>query len=54
MSLYEKIMTLYPELTKDDFADQVITLQDDSNGKGTYIKTWNHPTLQKPTAEELS
>lgn len=54
MNLYKKIMTLYPTLTKDDFADEVITLQDDSDGKGAYIKTWNHPTFKKPTDEELS
>ena len=55
MSLYKKIMTLYPTLTKDDFADEnIIQLQDDSDGRGAYIKTWNHPTLAKPTDEELS
>ena len=55
MGLYKKIIALYPELSDDDFADDtIIQLQDDSDGKGAYIKTWNHPTLAKPTDEELS
>jgi len=55
MTLYEKIITLYPSLTKDDFRpdDGTIMLQNDSDGKGDYIKEWNHPTLAKPTQEQL-
>jgi hypothetical protein len=53
MNLYEKIMALYPSLTQQDF-DTVITLQNDSNGLGDYIKAWNHPTLARPTDEELA
>jgi hypothetical protein len=52
MTLYEKIMALYPSLTQQDFLT-VITLQNDSNGKGDYIKNWSHPTLKQPTQEEL-
>jgi hypothetical protein len=51
--LYEKIMALYPSLTQQDFTT-VIILQNDSDGKGDYIKEWNHPTLAKPTAEQLA
>ena len=51
--LYDKIMGLYPELTQQDFLD-VIILQNDSDGKGDYIKEWNHPTLARPTDEELA
>jgi hypothetical protein len=51
--LYEKIKTLYPELTDNDFYT-VITLQNDSDGKGDYIKLWEHPTLPRPTDEELA
>ena len=51
--LYEKIKTLYPSLTDNDFAT-VITLQNDSDGKGDYIAKWEHPTLVKPTAEQLA
>jgi len=50
--MYTKIMTLYPSLTQEDFTT-VITLQNDSDGKGDYIKFWNHPTLKQPTQEEL-
>ena len=52
MNLYEKIMALYPSLTQQDFVT-VITLQNDSDGKGDYIAKWEHPTLAKPTAEQL-
>ena len=51
--LYDKIMALYPELTQHDFLT-VITLQNDSDGKGDYIAKWEHPTLAKPTDEELA
>jgi len=52
MTLYEKIKVIYPELTNNDFLT-VIRLQNDSDGRGDYIKEWNHPTLAKPTQEEL-
>jgi len=52
MTLFEKIMALYPSLTQKDFMT-VITLQNDSDGKGDYIAKWEHPTLAKPTAEQL-
>jgi hypothetical protein len=51
--LYDKITVLYPELTQQDFLT-VITLQNDSDGKGDYIAKWEHPTLAKPTDEELA
>jgi hypothetical protein len=53
MTLYDKIIKLYPNLTPQDFTT-VITLQNDSDGKGDYIKNWAHPTLAKPTDEELA
>jgi hypothetical protein len=52
MTLYDKIMALYPSLTQQDFLT-VITLQNDSDGKGDYIKNWSHPTLKEPTQAEL-
>jgi hypothetical protein len=52
MNLYNKIISLYPELTDRDFMD-TIRLQNDSDGKGDYIKAWNHPTLPRPTDEQL-
>jgi len=51
MTLYEKIRQLYPELTDDDFMT-VISLQNDSDGKGDYIAKWEH-TLPRPTDEQL-
>jgi len=53
MSLYEKIKAIYPNLTTEDFIT-VITLQNDSDGKGDYIAKWEHPTLARPTDEELA
>jgi hypothetical protein len=52
MTLHEKIMDLYPTLTQKDFM-VYITLQNDSDGRGDYIKEWNHPTLAQPTQEDL-
>lgn len=51
--LYEKIKTIYQDLTDRDF-DKYIILQNDSDGKGDYIAVWNHPTLPKPTEEQLA
>lgn len=53
MTLYEKVMTLYPALTQQDFMT-TIRLQNDSDGKGDYIAAWNHPTLVRPTEEQLA
>ena len=36
-----------------DFTTDVL-LQDDSNGKGPYIKTWNISGLAQPTDEQLA
>jgi hypothetical protein len=52
MTLYEKIMALYPELTTQDFLT-TIRLQNDSDGRGDYIAAWEHPTLARPTDEQL-
>ena len=54
--IIEKIKTIYPELTNADFSpvSGTILLQNDSDGKGDYIKEWNHPTLAKPTDEQLA
>jgi hypothetical protein len=53
MNITEKIISIYPELANFDFASGVITLQNDSDGKGDYIAKWDHPTLAKPTDEQL-
>ena len=53
--LYNKIKTLYPQLTNADFDDisGTITLQNDSDGRGDYIAKWEHPTLARPTQAQL-
>jgi len=52
MTLYDRIMAIYPDLTTQDFLT-VIRLQNDSDGRGDYIAAWNHPTLPRPTQEQL-
>lgn len=55
MTLYEKIKTIYPSLTENDFMGRnaTITLQNDSDGRGDYIAKWEHPTLARPTQAQL-
>ena len=51
--MFEKIINLYPELTEADFGIRgTIRLQDD--GQGAYIAKWEHPTLARPTTEQLA
>jgi len=50
--MYEKLIQIYPELADFDFSKGIITLQDD--GQGAYIAKWEHPTLPRPTDEELA
>ena len=54
--LYEKLKQIYPSLTIDDFhpVRGTILLQNDSDGRGDYIAKWEHPTLPKPTDEQLA
>jgi len=52
MTLYEKIMSIYPDLDYREFK-QFILLQNDSDGKGDYIAKWEHPTLARPTEDQL-
>ena len=53
MTLYEKLLSIYPELSDHDFASGDIMLQNDSDGSGDYIAKWEHPTLAQPTQEQL-
>jgi hypothetical protein len=56
MTLFQKIKTIYPQLIDEDFhrSRGTIHLQNDSDGKGDYIAKWNHPTLPRPTEEQLN
>ena len=43
MELWEKIIEAYPEiLPTDKFRDLEIYLQDDGDGNGAYIRSWNY------------
>jgi len=53
MALYDKIKSARPNVTDEDFIDNIV-LQNDSDGRGDYIAEWNHPTETQPTAEELA
>lgn len=52
MTLYETIITAYPELTDNDFVTTTgcINLRDDSDGKGAYIEKWEY---SKPLPEGM-
>lgn len=55
MTLYEKIKTIYSELTVEDFGPfGTIQLQNDLDDRGDYIAKWEHPTLARPTDEQLA
>lgn len=51
--LVRKIRKLYPSLDRREFhySDGSIHVQDD--GAGPYIAKWEHPTLARPTQEQL-
>lgn len=51
MTLYDKIIALYPALTADDFMTH-IALQND--GEGDYIAQWDHPIHPRPSDEQLA
>ena len=53
MTLAEKIVEIYPELSGANFIKIGIVVQNDSDGKGDYIAKWNHPTLTRPTQIQL-
>jgi hypothetical protein len=55
MNIYEKIMAIYPSLNMEDFTSLTATIhcQNDSDGKGDYIAKWEHPTLARPTEQQL-
>jgi hypothetical protein len=58
MTMHEKIVTLYPELkdlpVNDTTFNKLIIVKNDSDGQGDYIAKWEHPTLQRPTDEQLA
>lgn len=52
--MYQKLITIYPELTEVDFFPFGGTILLQNDGNGDYIKEWNHPTLPRPTEEQLA
>jgi hypothetical protein len=56
MTLQEKIKAIYPELQEEEFHPVygTILLQNDGDGKGDYIAKWEHPTLARPTSDQLA
>jgi hypothetical protein len=42
MTIYETIITKYPELVDADFLKLGIILQDDSDGLGAFIVEWSY------------
>jgi hypothetical protein len=51
MTLYDKILAVFPELTEDNFGiNKDILLRNDSDGSGDYIALWGYT---KPLTEEL-
>jgi hypothetical protein len=51
MTIYENIITVYPELTEKDFGlIGLIKLQDDADDKGVYVAEWNY---EKPLPSGL-
>jgi hypothetical protein len=54
MTLYDRIIAIYPTLTLEDFMppNGAITLQNDGNGD--YIKEWNHANFSQPTQEQVA
>jgi hypothetical protein len=51
--MFEKLKTIYSELTIDDFHPLRGTILLQNDGEGAYIKEWNHPTLARPTDDAL-
>ena len=53
MTLHDKILQIYPELASYDFCIGDIILENNCDGNGDYISRWEHPTLPRPTQEQL-
>ncbi len=53
MCLSQKIIYLYPDITMKEFGlSGTIVIQNDADGRGDYIATWNR-SEPKPTQEQL-
>jgi len=54
MTLFEKIIAVYPELEISDFDILMGSIQLQNDGRGDYIAKWDHPTLPRPTEDQLN
>jgi hypothetical protein len=54
MTLFEKIIAIYPELKISDFDILMGSIQLQNDGRGDYIAKWNHPILPRPTEDQLN
>ena len=57
MDIFKRIKAFHPSLTDEDFIpigeNGTIMLVDEKDGSGPYIAKWDHPTLAKPTVQQL-
>ena len=53
MNLYEKIVSIYPELEEKAFSSLII-LRNDADGRGDYIAEWSHPVFPRPSEEQIA
>jgi hypothetical protein len=54
MTLPEKIMSIYPAITYQDFVPPTGTIFLQNDGDGDYIAKWEHPDYPRPTDEQLN
>ena len=54
MTLLEKILAIYPQLELADYFAPTATICLQNDGNGDFIAAWNHPTLARPTEEQLA
>ncbi len=52
-SLKQKIFEVYPQLERDAFHPVRGTILLAGEGEENYIAKWEHPTLARPTQEQL-
>ena len=53
MTLYEKIISIYPKLTEKNFFPIVGIIALHNEGGEDFIAKWEHPDFDKPTDKQL-
>jgi hypothetical protein len=54
MTLYEKIKAIYPQLEDTEFRPVYGSISLFKEGDSEFIAKWEHPTLPRPTDEQLA